>query len=264
MESLLEIKDNIEKNYNLKIRSMEKEPSSTEKNVYILNCKDGKYVAKAYKNIEHTNIMCDLQGYLNKIGLNVPEIIKTKKKSSYIKIEERYIVIYSFLKGEQVGQIIKNNMLDNQTIALIANKIRELHNVTKNKDFNLPESTFANKLERKSVLHYDLTKDNIFVYNGNIGFIDFDDAVYGDSVCDIAIAILFLFISKSRGIDINGIKVFIDSYYGDNIYLKLLETPLIKEYADEWIKSVIGKDNLDNSIIESFKYKRKQIKYIET
>ena len=263
MESLLEIKDNIEKNYNLKIRSMEKEPNSTEKNVYILNCKNGKYVAKAYKNIEHTNTMCDLQGYLNKIGLNVPEIIKTKKKSPYIKIEERYIVIYSFLKGEQVGEIIKNNMLDNQTIALIANKIRELHNVTKNKDFNLPESTFANKLERKSVLHYDLTKDNIFVYNGNIGFIDFDDAMYGDSVCDIAIAILLLFISKSRGIDINGIKVFIDSYYGEDIYLKQLEAPLIKEYADEWIKSVIGKGNLDNSIIESFKYKRKQIKYIE-
>ena len=79
---------------------------------------------------------------------------------------------------------------------IYSKKIRKLHNLTLNKKFNFKTIAFANNLKRKSVLHFDLTKDNIFINNNQIDFIDFDDAKYGDSVCDIAILLSFLFVSK--------------------------------------------------------------------
>mgnify|MGYP003308183202 CR=1 FL=1 len=53
------------------------------------------------------------------------------------------------------------------------------------------------KTLRKSILHFDLTKGNVF-YNNKIEFIDFDDAKYGNSIYDVTILIGFLFISKKR------------------------------------------------------------------
>ena len=67
---------------------------------------------------------------------------------------------------------------------------------------------------RMSILHFDVTKNNIFYNDGKIYFIDFDDAKYEPVICDVAIAITNLFISKANGADINGINYSIDSYYG--------------------------------------------------
>ena len=49
-----------------------------------------------------------------------------------------------------------------------------------------------------SILHFDVTKNNIFYNDGKIYFIDFDDAKYEPVICDVAIAITNLFISKAK------------------------------------------------------------------
>ena len=80
-------------------------------------------------------------------------------------------------------------------------EVRKLHDLTSNNSFNFKAIDFANNLNRKSTLNFDLTKKNIIINNDKIGLIDFDDAKCGDSVCDVAIILSFFFISKKRGID---------------------------------------------------------------
>ena len=263
MEDLTQLKECIEKNYKLKVKNIEKNLDSTDGNVYILNCKKEKYVVKIYTDLMHTNSMWDLHRYLTALEQYVPQVIKTKAKTNYMKFNENYVIIYSFLPGKQVKKLIKENMLDDEKIALIAKAVRHFHYLTNEKKFNLPDGPFVNRFRRKSVLHFDLTKDNIIIDDDKVGFIDFDDAQYGDSACDVAIAILFLFVSTDRGVDNHAIKVFIDNYYGENEELYKKEVPLIKEYADEWIKYVVRKGKLDSETVSKFKAKRKQIKYIE-
>lgn len=124
----------------------------------------------------------------------------------------------------------------------------------------MPEISFAENGNRKSLVHFDLTKNNILIdANYSIGIIDFDDAKYGESVCDIAILIANLFFSKTYGIDLEGIDKIIDEYYLDNIELKNREYPFIKEYALKWIEHTFKKSKLDSSIVESFKVKYKLI-----
>ena len=94
----------------------------------------------------------------------------------------------------------------------------------------MPVLPFENNNTRKSVLHFDLTRNNIFKEsNKKISIIDFDDAKYGDSICDIAILIANLFFSKTRGVDLEGMEEFINQYYANDIILKDKEKPLIKK-----------------------------------
>lgn len=153
--------------------------------------------------------------------------------------------------------IIANNQFDKDIIRSIAHELRWIHTITKNMINNLPKVEFANELERKSLLHFDLTKHNIFVDGKKVGFIDFDDAKYGDSVCDVAIAISFIFISKKNGFNIEGAKCFLDEYYSQNKKDRLIEERLIKKYAIEWIDYIIDNNEFDSSLKESFEFKKK-------
>ena len=179
---------------------------------------------------------------INKI--NIPKVIKNKKNSGYSILEDnKYVVLYSFLDGVQIGK--KFNKLSNDIVKQLATEIRYLHNLTSNKNkYNLKEIPFCkNKTDRKSLLHFDLTKNNIFFNkeNNKIGFIDFDDAKYGPSICDIAITICLLFISKKRGIDTEGVKLFIDSYYNNDNVMELIR---------EYIKNINDKSIVDYSKVD--------------
>lgn len=119
---------------------------------------------------------------------------------------------------------------------------------------------FENNSKNQSVLHFDLTRNNIFICNNQIGFIDFDDAKYGDSLCDIAILIANLFFSKTRGVDLQGMKKFLDEYYCNEKPLKDDDVLLIKEYALRWINYILDGNEFDTSTTESFKEKYRLIK----
>lgn len=145
---------------------------------------------------------------------------------------------------------------------LIAKELRRFHTVTSNcNEFNLPIVPFAaDNNVRKSALHFDLTRNNIFKRaDGKISIIDFDDAKYGESVCDVAILIANLFFSKTRGIDLEGMKEFINQYYMNDLELKREEEHLIKNYALEWIKYILSGNEFDTSTTESFEIRYKLI-----
>lgn len=161
------------------------------------------------------------------------------------------------MQGKQLAAIVANNKFDKSTIRSIANELRKMHLVTSNMRNDLPKVKFADKIERKSLLHFDLTKHNIFVNENRVGFIDFDDAKYGDSICDIAIVISLIFISKKNGFFVEGAKYFLDEYYLENEKIRLLEEKLIKNYAIEWVNYIINNNEFESSLKESFEFKRK-------
>ena len=249
----------IKESYEIQINNITKNSDSTDGNVYLIESENSKYIFKIYNSLKHTQSMINLHNFLNENNLYVPRIIQTKNKEYYKKYNDKYIAMYSFLEGSQLKDIIQT--VDNKTISKLAKEIRRLHDLTENVTFNLKHIDFnlETEFKRKSILHFDLTKDNIFINKDEIGFIDFDDAKFGPSVYDVAITISLLFLSKSRGAELDKIKTFIDSYYESETQNKEIELPYIKSIALKWIDYLLTKNSFDTSTKESFEVKKKLI-----
>lgn len=249
----------IKESYEVQINNITRNSDSTDGNVYLVKSNNSKYIFKIYNSFEHTKSMISLYNFLNENNFYVPRIIQTKNKEYYKKYNDKYIVMYSFLEGSQLKDIIQT--VDNKTILKLAKEIRRLHDLTENVTFNLKHIDFnlETEFKRKSILHFDLTKDNIFINKDEIGFIDFDDAKFGPSVYDVAITISLLFLSKSRGAELDKIKTFIDSYYESETQNKEIELPYIKSIALKWIDYLLTKNSFDTSTKESFEVKKKLI-----
>lgn len=247
----LEIENILDSKYNMDIISIEKSDEATDGNVYIISNTDKKkYVIKVYDDLKHAESMVSIHKYINKLELNAPIIINNNDNNSVTEKENRYIVCYSFIEGVK----LKSTELTKRRIEDIARYLRGVHSIKENL-FNLKEVPYKVETDRQSLLHFDITKQNIFINQNNqddnkdeeICFIDFDDARFGPSVCDVAIALTNLFISKANGLDMDGMNVFIDEYYKDNAELKEKERAIIKEAAISWLKSIIDNPNFDTS-----------------
>lgn len=259
--NLNELKNIIQLEYSIDIENIEKNQESTTGNVYIIYTKKNKYVLKIYEVKQHVESMILLHKDLS-LKFNIPSAILNKNKELFIKIKNQYLVLYSFLEGIQIGKMIDN--LNQNIIKEIALELRKIHEQTSNmNNYKLKEVPFLKnyEIERKSLLHFDLTKGNVFYNNkkNSVEFIDFDDAKYGPSVCDVAILISLFFISKKRGIDKESINLFIKSYYKDDIDLMIEESMYIKEFAINWIDYVLDGNDFDTSLKESFEVKKKLI-----
>ena len=252
----------VEEKFDIKVNKIEKNLQSTVGNVYIVFSNKSKYVIKAYNNLKHTKWIVKLHKVLVKNNFYVPEVIKNNLNKEYLEISKNtYIVVYSFLKGHQVvWDETKIKLTDNE-ICILANTLRDLHKITNNSEINLPSIPFENYIGRKSILHFDLTRQNIFINDKEkkVGFIDFDDAKFGEAVCDVAILIANLFFSKTKGVNLDGINKFIDAYYLKDFKLKKEETPFIKKQAIMWIDYTLKNNDFNTSITESFNTKRKLI-----
>lgn len=251
------LENELKREYGFQDVVIEKNEDSTDGNVYIIDSKNLKCVAKVYESIDHVNSMISLHNDLVKNNMYVPKIITTIDDKNFIEIPDgKFVVIYSFLEGIQIGDMYKN--IPSEIVFKIAKELKKFHDITSNNNgYNIKNIPFNVKsnIERCSILHFDLTRSNIFCTDDNeckIGFIDFDDAKYGASICDVAIAIANMFFSKTRGIDAEGIKTFIDSYYENNEKLKNQEIKFIKEYAIAWINYVMNGNEFDSSTVESF------------
>ena len=261
MKYINEIAELLKNKYLIETQKIEKSEDSTDGNVYFAHSESDKFIVKIYKNLTHAKSMIDLHSCLVKESFNVPSIITSKSVKFATLPDKSVAVVYSFLQGEQIGWKLGSKDLNDSTIKTLANTLYKMHFATcgANK-FNLPKLPFeASKTARNSALHFDLTKGNIFVNGNKIGLIDFDDAKYGDSVCDVAIAVSNLFFSKTRGVDTDSTKLLIDEYYRNDPAAKKLELPLIKEYALRWIDYLLDNNDFDTSNKESFQVRRKLI-----
>lgn len=260
----MDLKSHIKDVFKLNIVSIVKNSESSDGNVYNIKTDNNKYIAKIYDDLNIVNNMISLYIYLEK--MNIPRIIKTSDGNYFSKYKDNFIVIYSFLEGKQLSKFIieNNNACPDEIVKLIAKEVRKLHDLTSNNSFNFKTIDFANNLNRKSLLHFDLTKENVFINNDKIEFIDFDDAKYGDSICDVAILLSFFFISKKRGVDNKKINIFLDNYYDKcEKELKDEELRYIKTYIKCWVDYLIDRHEFESSLKSSFELKKKSADGIE-
>lgn len=259
MNDYIKLKEILENYYNFNIDIINKNEESTDGNVYMMKTKQDKYVVKIYSDLQHTTSIINLHKYLYDNNFYIPQVIETIDKKFFIKFNQKYIVVFSFLEGTQIGKLTDEELNDTLVIR-IAQELRRLHDITNNKNLGFPIIGIFNKQNRKSILHFDLTKQNIFMTDTKIGFIDFDDAKYGDAVTDLSIILALLFVSKKRGIVQDKIELFINTYYADDYKLKQDELKLIKEYTCDWVDYLLETNCFDTSLQESFIYKKDIIK----
>ena len=126
------IRKALEENYNIELTKIEKSKESTDGNVFIIYSKDKKYIAKVYDNIIHTKQMLYLHLLLAEKRINAPRIIKDVQGNCYEIIDNNsYLMIYSFIEGEQLERFYENKKtLDEDIVKLIAKTLRELHDST--------------------------------------------------------------------------------------------------------------------------------------
>lgn len=255
----------IKDEYNIKnIIKIEKNENSSQGNVYIIYTHTKNYVVKKYKELSHAKSMIEIHNFLEDNDFNSPIVYKNNNKIQYSKLnDDSYIVLYSFMIGKELGYEDNSKTLDLNIVENIAKAIKKFHNITRefnNQNIDNIPFKIEKEISRKSLLHFDLTRSNIFNNNGKIGIIDFDDVKFGASVCDVAIAIANLFFSKSRGIDEKGYKKFIEVYYSDEKEeIKDIEIPMIKDIAIKWINYVLNTNSFDASDKESFEVRKKLI-----
>lgn len=239
-----------------KIKDITKIDDSTDGNVYLVEAIEDKYILKIYDTEFKANSMLKLYELLSELKIESQKFIEDK----FLFYRGKYIILYSFVQGKQLKDILCNNKISDNDIKLIANYLKNLHRLTRgNKSNFILDAPFGERLNRKSILHFDITKDNIFIDDENAIFIDYDDSRYGASLIDVAIAISNLFISKKRGIDTEGIKLFLQSYYDGDIVLMNEELPQISNLAKKWINTTLENSNIESSTKESFNYKLKTL-----
>lgn len=295
MCSIEEIKNVFEEKYAISVSKLVKSEESTDGNVYLIYAISGdRFVLKIYDSKVHAISMVKLHKHVASLNLGVPAIISNCDNCSVTNIADMFIVCYSFIDGSKLKEVD----FSEERIIAIAQYLRKLHNINAN-NFGIETVSMSevlgvsqtsvddSKYDRNSLLHFDITKHNIFVKcvqssescskcpdsmcNGvnsrgcdmheKIYFIDFDDSRFGPSVCDVAIALTNLFISKANGVDRVGMKTFIDAYYGEQDELKSLELPFIKKAAIGWLESVINKQELNSSIVAGLQNKLNFWKY---
>ena len=252
----------LEEKYEILADKIEKNEESTDGNVFVIYGKENKYIMKIYDSIEHTHAIVKLYYFLEKHRIIAPKIVNNKENNGYTSFQNKFIVITTFVEGSHIIWDNGKGKFKGSTIKKIAEELRKLHNATQNcENLELPKLTFGKKMSRNSVLHFDLTKHNIFINeNGEIGFIDFDDAKYGASVCDVAIIVSIMFFSKTNGANLRDVHKFVNDYYGEDYELKNIETPVIKKFCIDWLDYLLHENQFDTSTKESFEVRRNLIK----
>lgn len=253
-----ELKKILAQNYKIETDSIEKNEDSTDGNVYMV--KD-KFVVKIYDDLNHVKSMIKIHNLLDANKISAPKVIINKLGNGYSELlDNKYIVVYTFIKGNPIEWDKNTRRLNEDIIKSIANILKKIHNVTRNIELPLQRVKFDQSNENCSLLHFDLTKNNIFINNKKeITIIDFDDAKYGNSICDIAIFIANLFFSKTRGVDLVGMKVFLNEYYNNDEKIISSKITEIKKYAINWIDYILNGNEFDTSTTESFEIRRKLI-----
>ena len=256
------LKDILIKDYGLEVYKVDKNLESTAGNVYMVQTKNLKYFVKIYDDFLHVNQMINLHYVLNQNNLYIPKVVTSISNNGYTKFDiDKYIVVYSCLEGHQITWDSSKIKLTDMQIDKLGKTLRKLHNIQDNSKIQLPNLPFEKDIYeediRRSILHFDLTRNNIFIQNEKIGFIDFDDAKFGASVCDVAILIANLFFSKSKGANIDGMNKFIKAYYSnDEDKLRNKEILKIKQAALLWINYVLNGNEFDSSLVDSFEARK--------
>ncbi len=89
-------------------------PIALQNTVYFITTTKGKYVMKIFESetLNYIKFQIKLMDHLHKKRMPVQEIYKTKKKSPYLTLNKKFIIIHEFIKGinpkKYSNQLIKD------------------------------------------------------------------------------------------------------------------------------------------------------------
>lgn len=190
-----------------------------------------KCVLKMFGETETAELVASFQDFLHNRGLRVPCVIAGNDKKITKHHEDRTLVLMEFVEGHGISWDDEGKKLKDELVKSIAQMIARMHlavlkaeNEEKLKPFVggsslLPsgEQIYGLNLSqmRKALVHGDLTRENILVspsYDSVVAIIDFGDASYNYLAYDLAVVLTQVFVTKTWGIDIQGIQSFMAHY----------------------------------------------------
>lgn len=253
-----------------------------ERIIYLIEAREGTFVLKVFHpelTLNEIERYTDVLLFFESIGYrHAPKIIRSLDNSAFTKIEDRFIYLMEFIKGLEVSETQEDEYKLGRALA-------ELHNIKgyaygSNIDISkhinkmltrFNEYPFKNEYDsivkslpdftklKQSFIHTDICPLNALKSsNGEIIFIDFDDAGNGCIFIDLGYPLITQFIqyeNRKAGQtppDINKIyfnfkmaKSFYDGYFSVNpmtdndkklifdgaIFMQLTEMPLFGEEA---------------------------------
>lgn len=227
-EIIAQITELLQHTYGLSEPLVEIPEDGIEGNAYLITAKKMRYVAKVYTSLMQANTLANYQNAVHTAGAPVPVITKTLASELVATISGLHIVVCEFAHGNPIGW--RNEFAKIPAILSrdIAQALAKMHQVNQ----NLSETKIAHSLSavdhlsdflhdntlksvRQTMIHGDLTRENVFVDSATsklTAIIDFGDAHHDYITYDIATALTQIYVTKSWGIDFEGIKDFLRVY----------------------------------------------------
>jgi homoserine kinase type II len=218
--------------------------------IFILKTNKGKYILKLFhkKNQKHIKFQLNLINKLNKQGIPVPKIIKTKNKKLSYKLNGFFISIQEFIQGKHTytfnKKLVKNcakvllrldkqlkNMKVKSRFGYKPNhqftfkqfKVKRIGNFNLTKEaeqVNICLKKIRKNKLKKGFIHGDFHGVNLLSKNNKItAVLDFDDAHYDYLIEELAVFLAHSFVHKDK-INKNFIKLFMKEYQKDIILNK--------------------------------------------
>lgn len=212
----------LQNEYSLLDCLIEKPEDGLEGNTFLIESKKQKYVAKVYDSQEQAETLAKYQNILHEADVPVPAIVKTQTGRLVARICSHAVVLCEFGQGSPIGWRKEFANMANQLSRDMGHALAKMHIIGQNiTHMKLAHALSAiNEFDdlkevRRTLIHGDLTRENVFVdpiTSKLTAIIDFGDAHDDYITYDIATALTQIYVTKSWGVDLDGIKDFLAAY----------------------------------------------------
>lgn len=215
------------RNYGLMKPLVSQLSSNTSQTTMLVTNPTNQLVLKAFHDSQKATLVAEFQDYLHVAGLNVPAIVRTTDKKLYLENGTSSMVLMEYVEGHGIGWTDDTQTLGNALVTSIARTVAMMHQAALAFKFSvlpkglvlMPHGIATEGLDdtdlRTAFIHADFTRENIIVtpsYDAVASVIDFGDTMYGYLAYDLAVLLTQVFVTKTWGIDIHGIEMFMEEY----------------------------------------------------
>ncbi len=267
---------------------LERFSSGIENENYLLKTENKKYVVRIYlkRSLEEIKYEISILKKLSKYNF-VPDV-----KSRIIPIEKKFFVVFEYIPGKMLSQLnsISEKDLSKlcKKIFLIHKSLLKFHPSGSKKRYRIDDLSFVSMKSNldpnlkliieseikfleskkidydtltKSIIHEDISPNNIISCQDKLSIIDFDDAHHGPIVSDISTLIKSLIIDV-EGLNFKKINICLESYGLNNLqkqdlsiiyYLLRRRTLFMIIYVSLLPKENIKRDQMINNEQKSLK-----------
>lgn len=207
-----------------------------EGSTFIVTDGKQKYAAKLYHDNLRAETVSKFQDCLFAAQLSVPAVLPTKAGRLTVRLQDHTVVLSEFVSGRPIGWGKEFATLSGPLTVDLASAVANMHIISQAMSTEpkldhslsvaqlLDRSDSDSKLElsasrlarvRKAMIHGDLARENIFLAESDSSIksiIDFGDAHYDYITYDVATLLTQVYVTKSWGVDFQGIEEFLTLY----------------------------------------------------